>query len=211
MTMHVDRLLSISSDPIASCLPKRVQLLRGFDSTILDELYQMLAKRNGFYAFESALHVFPAASGSGVDLARWNSNAAWRNCYSASIRDCLFFAEDVFGGQFCLREESVCTFDPETETVEILADSVEEWARLVLLDHRNLTGFALAHEWQDQNGPIPPGSRLVPKIPFVLGGEFSTENLCLMDSTQGMRLRGEIAQQIGELPDGSEVMIHIKE
>ena len=36
----------------------------------------------------------------------------------------LFFAEDVFGGQFCLRSDGVYTFDPETGDFDKLASSI---------------------------------------------------------------------------------------
>ena len=76
-----------------------------------------------------------------------------------------------------------------------MAGTLDEWAGAILDDYEVLKGYPLAHEWQVANGPIPPGSRLVPAIPFVLGGAFEIENLFLSDAAQGMRLRGELAQQ----------------
>lgn len=36
-----------------------------------------------------------------------------------------FFAEDVFGGQFCIKDSKVYTFDPETGSLGYLADDIE--------------------------------------------------------------------------------------
>lgn len=167
-------------------------------------LFDLLSKKNGFYAFESALHVFPAASGS-QGLDGWNSASGWRTDYHGLADGCFFFAEDAFGGQFCLFNGSVVSFDPETGERNPLASSIEEWAQHILDDYEVLTGYSLAHEWQKENGPIPAGKRLVPKVPFVLGGEFKTENLFLIEADQGMRSRANLAVQIMNLPEGAEV------
>lgn len=37
----------------------------------------------------------------------------------------FFFAEDVFGGQFCIKDSKVYTFDPETGSLGYLADDIE--------------------------------------------------------------------------------------
>ena len=70
----------------------------------------MLALKNGFYAFELALHVFPAQSCDqhiGLDL--WNSETLWRSAYGEVTNGCGFFAEDIFGGQFCFNLKTVVT------------------------------------------------------------------------------------------------------
>jgi hypothetical protein len=46
---------------------------------------------------------------------------------------------------------------------------------------------------------------LVPKIPFVLGGEFGVDNVFALEATKGMRLRGELAVQIRDLPNGTKI------
>lgn len=48
------------------------------------------------------------------------------------------------------------------------------------------------------------------KIPFVLGGEFSLDNLYLFSSVKNMRSRGNIANQILDLPDGMEIQIKVE-
>jgi hypothetical protein len=68
-----------------------------------------------------------------------------------------------------------------------------------------LVGWPIARDWQRVNGPIRPGQRLVPKKPFVLGGEYAINNLYALDATVSMRFRGELAVQIRDLPDGTTV------
>lgn len=170
------------------------------------ELASILGEKNGFHAFESALHVFPfndAPSSFGLDT--WNSGSGWRVEYGELASGCLFFAEDVFGGQFCLKNGRVWQFDPETGGLTLLAESLEEWAAAVLGDFAFLTGHPVAREWQLLHGPLPAKMRLVPKVPFVLGGPFALSNLSLMDSERGMRVRGNLARRINGLPDGQKM------
>lgn len=169
-----------------------------------EQLLQLLRQRNGFYCFESALHVFPSGGGSS-SLEDWNSRSLWRHAYSELAEGYEFFAEDVFGNQFCLADEKVQLFDAETGAISVIASSLEHWACELLVDYDYLTGFPLAHQWQEANGPLIPGHRLLPKTPFVLGGKFELENLYSLDAVSGMCLRGELANQLRDLPEGTEV------
>jgi hypothetical protein len=157
-----------------------------------------------------ALHVFSIGAADHVlELATWNaaSRGGWSSATCAE--GCLFFAEDAFGFQFCLKGNEVCSFDAETGKAEFLAASLEEWAARLLIDFRYLTGHPIAHDWQSTHGPLVPGQRLAPKTPFVLGGEFATTNLYAADQVQLMRLRGRLATQIRDVPDGTQVTLKV--
>jgi hypothetical protein len=144
-----------------------------------------------------------------MPLEKWNVPHLWRDAYDDLTNECLFFAEDIFGNQFAIRDEHVVAFDAETGVIEPIASSMEEWGARMMADWSQLSGFPLAHAWQKLNGPIPEGSRLVPRIPFVMGGAFSIENLHVLDAVRGMRWRGDIAVQIRDLPDGASVNLKI--
>ena len=68
-----------------------------------------------------------------------------------------------------------------------------------------MTGYPLAHDWQIRHGNLAFDQRLVPKIPFVMGGTPSVETVYAMDAVRAMRMHGEIAVQIRDLPDGTRV------
>jgi hypothetical protein len=123
----------------------------------------------------------------------------------------VFFAEDAFGSQFAIRDEGVHIFDPETGASEPMASSVQDWVDQLLAEHQVLTGSPVAHRWQQSHGPLPAGRRLVPKIPFVLGGEFEVSNVYAADAEMGMRLRAALAVQIRDLPDGAQVRYRVVE
>jgi hypothetical protein len=121
----------------------------------------------------------------------------------------LFFAEDIFGGQFGVKGDVIYSLDTETGELSQLAGSVEEWARKILDDHEFITGYPIAHQWQAQNGTLAAGDRLVPKQPFVLGGEYSVTNIVALEAVKGMRFRGDLAVQIRDLPDGASITFKI--
>lgn len=105
----------------------------------------------------------------------------------------------------------VQNFEPETGEFQYIANDIENWAKAILSDYPFLTGFEFAHRWQESNGPIPPGKRLLPKMPFVMGGEYSMENLYVANSIEGMQFRGNIASQIQDSPDGTPVKFEISD
>jgi hypothetical protein len=212
MNKNLEHLLSIASNPASpnSAEGKTSQLLaqqgeRG------QELMGLLVHRNGFYAFESALLVRPLDfHASPVGLSQWNNVALWKAEYKVDLSGFVFFAEDIFGVQFCLKDNEVNSFDPETGELAVIAQNLEDWARWVLEDSKARTGWPLAHLWQQRKGALKLGTRLLPKVPFVLGGQFAVENLYALDETEGMRFRASIANQIHDSPDGSHVVLDIK-
>lgn len=184
-------------------------LLRGW--SLGPQLFRMLKQRNGFYAFESALHVFPLTCNPETGLKAWNADSLWRNQYRELAEGLLFFAEDILQDQFCLaqKEKGVFRFCAETGQTKFMAESLEQWAERILTDCRVETGWPLAHEWQLKNGSLPRGQRLMPKIPFFMGGEYKLENLWAGNPLDGMRLKGDLAVQTRDLPSGSRVRLNV--
>jgi hypothetical protein len=207
MRGNLAKLLALASAGLGPALGERPGLLGGKRA---DELWALLGACNGFYAFEGALHVFPSGGPGAQTLERWNAPDLWRGRYR-ELDDSVCFAEDVFGGQFILRGEAVHTFDPETGEIQVIADSLEGWAGALLEDYEFLTGQPLAHAWQAQHGALAAGHRLVPKVPFVVGGAFELANLHAMEAVHGMTWRADLARQLRDLPDGTAIQFKVVE
>ena len=207
MGSSLDRLVQLGGPALGPPGPQLSDRLLALAGTEGAALLALLQQRNGFYAFESALHVLPHSEDRGLES--WNAPALWRDAYADLADGYLFFAEDLFGGQFCLRGEEVGTFDPETGEFEAMANDLEGWAREILADYEVLTGHPLAQAWQRQHGPLPAGQRLLPKMPFVAGGEYELSNLYPLDAVEGMRFRAELARQIRDAPDGAQIRIAV--
>ena len=206
----ISKLVSIGSEAIMGPPKSHDSYTLNMGSRVRAELFELLTLRNGFYAFQSALHIFPIGTAEGImDLESWNADTLWRNGYGRKTEHCLFFAEDIFGGQFCIHEDKVCYFEPETGELEDLAPNLESWACLILEDYQVLTGYLLAHRWQKENGPLSSGKRLLPKVPFILEGAFEVDNVYAADAVEGMRFRGDLARQLDSIPDGANVKIKV--
>jgi hypothetical protein len=206
------RLAAVGGEPVCQGVVDHSRIVEKFGTRVADQLGPLLQLKNGFYAFEAALHVLSDVGATDeTGLFEWNDEALWRQEYKGMANDAVFFAEDVFGMQFCIREGTVATFDPETGAFETMAADVEQWADKVLREYDVWTGYNVAHEWQVKHGPIPAGSRLVPSTPFVLGGEYSVRNLHVIEAVKGMKYRASIAVQIRDLPDGTPITLRVIE
>jgi hypothetical protein len=76
--------------------------------SLAPDLLSVLNRKNGFYAFESALHVFPPLRVwlQGMNIDQWNSGSLWRQGYGDLAKGLLFFAETSFRiSSVCLRRE----------------------------------------------------------------------------------------------------------
>jgi len=203
----ISHLLAISSGPIGPA----TEFSGGKGQT--RTLLEMLQQKNGYVAFQSALLVRPgfATSASAVlEIKRWNDPQIWRNRYQHLCPAATFFAEDVFGNQFGILEDTVIWFDVETGEHKFFADSIERWAETILNDYEQWTGFAIADLWQGTTGAIPLSMRLVMKRPFILGGKAAIENLMMWPDTKIMRARGAMAVQLENIPDGTEVTFELE-
>ncbi len=104
MSIFWEKLLSVCSSDISSEKGQKVPAAF-HDYPLVEDLINLLNKRNGFYGFESALHVFSVETdGEEIGLIDWNDNSLWIDCYDDLARNAIFFAEDVFGGQFCIKK-----------------------------------------------------------------------------------------------------------
>jgi hypothetical protein len=205
---YLQKLAEIASAPLSAARVTMPEIVRVEAGPLADGIEQLLKEKNGFLAFESALHVFPLGPRPEVmTLSNWNEADLWRDAYGDLAREGLFFAEDVFGNQFRIRDQQIWSFEAETGETRPIAKDVEGWAEAILDDYNHLTGYPLAHEWQAENGPLTLGDRLVPIRPFVLGGAYALHNLRATGAVRGMRWRGEIARQILHLPDGASITV----
>jgi hypothetical protein len=195
----VDTILSIAGEAVVDSAPVRTMFPN------LVDLYALLSERNGFYALESALHVFPSAVPGvpGRSLEEWNDPELWLNHYGPLRPKAVCFAEDAFGGQFLIKDGAVLAFNPETGDIADLAPDLSTWMQEVLIRFNYLAGYTVAHEWQLRNGALPVGHRLIPRVPFSCGGEFVAENVVPVEAVAAMRYWGNFAQEISALPDGT--------
>lgn len=211
---HIEKLLSYAERAITDNPPQITSDFWNGSARLFAELLGLLNKRNGFFAFDKALHVFPAQPStqkpSGYDIIDWNRRGLWKNAFPEQVQRLLCFAEDIFGCQWVLQKDHIGKFDPETGEVTPFADSFENWAEQIVENASIETGWPLSQQWIQKNGDLPANCRLNPRMLFVLGGSFEVENLFAVDAAEGMRFRGDIARQIRDLPDGTKIKIVLR-
>lgn len=183
----------------------------GIDRGPLHELGQLLARMNGFFAFNAGLQVYRAGpDGSGPELLAWNSGELWKWSYEGLADGYFFFGQDVLGTQYAIKDGAVLQWEPEDGSTHLLGDSLEAWAEWIFDEpDMNATAF-LAKAWQDHFGALGHHQRLVPLRFLALGGEVDFDNLVAKDAVEAMLIRGPIATQLHDLPDGATVHIETR-
>jgi len=207
MAAAIDELIRISGDPLAGQLIElpRQQLEGGGARAELD---QLLRAKNGFLAFESALLVLPSRTVHGVPgLTEWNAPHGWRRHYDSVPNDLVFFALDLFCGQFGVSSDGVLRLDLESGKTELVAADLQQWGARILANYDFETGWSLAHDWQVRFGALPIGSRLLGRKPFVLGGAYEVENLVPLPLAEAAEKLGGLYRQIRDVPDGMQITV----
>lgn len=117
-------------------------------------------------------------------------------------------AFDLFGERYGIEPAgSVVSIDAETGERHHFARDLEAWAALILEKPGSLLGAGLGRAWQRLHGPLAPLERLVPRQPFVLGGNYEVSNLVRCPLARALKLYGSLCEQIAAKPDGTEVEV----
>ena len=111
---------------------------------------------------------------------------------------------------FCTNNSKFYLLDIESGAYEYISDSFDNWAKEILNDYNYLTGYSLADEWQKENRPLKTNERLIPKIFFILGGQYNIENLYPMDRNEALSLRFDMFKQLKDISDGDSIIIENK-
>lgn len=213
----IDKLLEISSNPISSnyisILDNRnhSRMRKYLDKLSKDKLIELdciLKRKNGFVTFESSLHLFSTGNTQkSRGLSFWNDDKGWKSYYKFN-ETLLFFAQDVFASQFAISDSGIVRLNPETGKLSYHSESLEQWASKILADYSYETGWKIASEWQKKNGiSLNTDFRLLPKKPFVLGGEYAIDNLVAIDPLSAMEKLGLLYSQIKNIPNGEKIVI----
>jgi hypothetical protein len=200
----IEALLTRASHELSDATPRLSEESLARAGPLAPQLLALLFRRNGFYAFESSLHVWPSDQ-----IDAWNATDLWRSAYDNATSDALFFAEDAFAHQWCIVDGVIRKFDPEDAVMQDAARSLDGWATRMLDDYEVETGWPLMHEWQLKFGPLPEGRRLATKIPIFLGGLYDIENLYAAPTVSYLRYCGDIWHQTRNAPNGAPVELRI--
>ncbi|MDX2173675.1 MAG: hypothetical protein SFY56_11190 [Bacteroidota bacterium] len=162
----------------------------------------------GFY-FNKSLHIYGISADNFHDIIFINQ--LFKSNYNFAINENVkCFASDLFGNQFCWNGYEIIFFNNETCEMEPLAKNFREWVNVILEDINYFTGNSILNLWEEIMLPLEFSEKLVPIKPFVLGGEYHPNNLRPLNFIESIKYNSEIAKQIFDLPDGTEIKIEIK-
>ncbi|MFG0335047.1 MAG: T6SS immunity protein Tdi1 domain-containing protein [Maioricimonas sp. JB049] len=123
-------------------------------------------------------------------------------------------ASNPFGNLLLRDDEDRCwRLCPEDLYCQVIADSTAALEELRKDDAftRDWEMAAMVMEAEQRLGPLAAGERYCLKIPGVLGGEYTGENLGKVPFDALIRFSGDIAEQIKDLPDGAPIRVRILE
>lgn len=172
------------------------------DLAVIPEALRVLTPGSaGFIAFERALLVVPPQVA--FDLTR-------EHCFTpfGVGADFCVFAFDLFGCMYAIRSDGkVVTVDAETGEMKGFADDLEAWATRILEKPGSTLGSELGRAWQQLHGQLAPLERLVPRRPFVLGGDYEVSNLVRCPLRRALALYGSLCEQLTGAADGTPVEV----
>lgn len=204
-----EKLLRIGSTP-QSCRPADLAALETlqFNASAIRQVLSLLDGKNGFVAFEAALHVFSTdGSTNAPGLVSWNSPDGWRKFFGLENDPILFFAQDLFANQCGIASSKAFRLDSEWGQLTEHSSNLADWAETVLQDYDFETGWSVGREWQLANHPIDASVRLLAKKPIVLGGDYVSDNFVAIPTAQCMQQLGLLFNEIKDKPDGAPVRL----
>jgi hypothetical protein len=174
----------------------------------VDTAYGVVLERGGIHVFSRALRVFGLTEDPRAkSLLWWNEPATWKSEYRDFFSDSWAFAEDVFGNQFMFDDKQVVWLQVETGELKPICATFTEWIQLVLGDAEFYTGARIAQAWEQAHPdePLTGMYHLCPVKLFVCGGEYDLQNLFRLPAEHNMVLKADIARQIKNVPNGTEI------
>ncbi len=123
-------------------------------------------------------------------------------------------AENDFGNLILKDAEGkYWRFCPEDLYCEIVAQNQREMDSLAcdqdFIDDWEMK--ALGAEARSILGELPAGMKYCLKVPGILGGEYGGSNLAMITFKELISFSGYVAEQIKDLPDGSQVEFQVTE
>lgn len=186
------------------------------DFEILDRLppeYQdLLARANGYVAYNGGLHVRGACR-----EPEWHSlRAAWEGPRALALLfrevtpDDVPFAEDALGDQFLLRGGTVHRLDAEMGEMRSLGLDLADFDAAVRADPVGYLSLAPLQNFRARGGELKPGQLLSAYPPFCLATPAADVSLRAVPAGDRIAFLAGFAAQIHELPDGTPVRIHLR-
>jgi len=196
----IKKLINESSGAISSEKFSSPEILQENSSDLARELENVLIQKNGFFLLEGAIHVYS-------DQQMINVNSVYfKDKYDDLLNGVIFFAQDIFAVQFCIKDNQVFSFNPETGFFDFIAKDFKGWVELLFVDP-TISGVNIARKWSDVEKGLEFDERLVPIQLFMFGGEYKINNLKPHSLKNAIEIYHGNWYAVKDIPDGKEIKI----
>ena len=187
-------------------------LLSKYKQLIKDHTYFdfVIESQNGGFFYNQSLHIYSYSHNRDFNDIE-NINGLLKQEYGEMFEGLESFGQDLFGNQFCFDTSSkkIVFFTTETGKREVISTDFTDWLDVLYKHFGYYLGLTLLKDWQFHNR-LAFNQRLYPKMPFVAGGEFKTDNLYAATFPDFIKAYISIARQVHHFPEGTRVKIEIK-
>lgn len=187
-------------------------LLIRYKEILKDDQYFDFIKSigNGGFFFNQSLHIYSFISTSDFFNIQLVNDVLSKE-FGYLFEGLFSFGQEVFGNQFAFDKSdgSIVLFNVETGDRERLSDDFEGWLKYLIENLDYLTGNGFVKSWCEVNS-FHYNQRLVPKVPFVIGGEYEMKNFYASAFPKFLLYYADLAKQIHNLKDGEKVRLRIE-
>ncbi len=168
-----------------------------------------LLNTNGGYYCKGALHFFGVSDRNKFHDLRFIGQIVSESYEEFNIiEEMEIIGEDIFGNLFVFLKNGYGLFNIETADIEYIANDFTGFLNKISSDIKFYTGESLVLN-REMSEQLCTGYRYCPIFPFILGGEYQTENLYLKDMVANIKFSSDLAKQIKNLPDGTKIKYQI--
>lgn len=179
-------------------------------STNFQSKYHIQLFHNGYYC-NNALHFYGYQTDEFYNDSMAISELI-NNSYGRLLnKDFICVGQDIFGNQFVGTDAKYYFLNIETAELDYMADNIKQLINAIYENVEYYSGHVLTSDLsENQIVQLASGFRLCPRKPFVIGGDFTIQNLYLLNTMKCLDYNFDIASQILNIPDGKEVKLVFK-
>ena len=165
---------------------------------------------SGYY-LSNSLHFYGYEVSNDFDNILFMNNVLRKLYAFVDLKDTFAFGEYLFGNQFVFEDGNINLFFIESANKEHITNGTfADFLDKVLGNADYFSGYSLVENFDDTHIEILyKGNRMSPLKPFVLGGDFTLENLFINKYADNLELNCNLAKQIYNLPDGQPIEINL--
>lgn len=174
-------------------------------------LWNFLLGHNGMDLFDSALVFLPSMEST----SPWPTIEDMQNQLAEldfmQGQNLTPFAMDIFGFLYFINDEGIHHMETEDGQLEFIAENLNGFLLKLIEDGDYLSGQSFLQAFEEKQGVLPAGQRLVAKKPFIFGGEFEADNLYKQDLEKIIPWYASLHEQLKNVEDGTVIQLQMPE